>query len=91
MKKDYFSYFPDTFKGIDISECCKHHDNEVGMRGTYNPVTPHINFYKCLKGKGISFLWRCIITFGGAFFSTLEMPYLYYKKYKYRKNLKKGK
>lgn len=88
MKKDYCSYFPDIFKKVYIGDCCKKHDNEVGMRGTYNPITPHTNFYNCLKRKGIGFIWRSIITLGGVIGTLIKSPYLYYKKYKYRKGKK---
>jgi len=85
MNKDYCTAFPDTWEGIEIGQtCCKKHDNEVGEAGTYNPVTPHINFYNCLKSRGISFWSRVMITFGGTFFTLIKLPYLYYKKYKYR-------
>lgn len=83
--KDYCSCFPEKIEGIFIGLCCKKHDNEVGQAGTYNPVRPHINFYKCLKSKGVSLKWRSLITFGGAFFSWIKQPWLWYKIYKYRK------
>jgi len=85
MKRNYCTGFSDTFKSVDISQCCKNHDNECGMRGTYNPFTPNIHFYKCLKQKDISFAWRSIITLGGILGFIIKMPYLYYNKYKYRK------
>jgi len=85
MKKDYCSHFPETWEDIEIGQsCCKRHDNEVGQAGTYNPITPHINFFKCLRNKGISLPSTIMITFGGTLFSFIKLPYLYHKKYKYR-------
>ncbi|MEE8588944.1 MAG: hypothetical protein V3S80_06340 [Sulfurimonadaceae bacterium] len=83
-KKDYCSGFPSIIEGIEINTCCKKHDNEVGQAGTYNPVTPHINFYKCLREQGVGLMWRSIITLGGAVLSLYKYPYFAYKKYKYR-------
>ena len=86
QKTDYCSGFPEVWEGIVIAACCKKHDNEVGQAGTYNPITPHIHFFKCLRGKGISLASTIMITFGGAFFSWLKQPWFWYKIYKYRKN-----
>ena len=83
--KDYCSSFPETIQGIEIGQtCCKKHDNEVGRAGTYNPITPHINFYRCLRKQGVSLPWTIIITFGGTIFSLYKYPLLAYKKYKWR-------
>lgn len=49
MAKDYCTWFPEKWKGIDISECCKEHDSNCGSHG----------FYRCLRkkiGKVPSFL-----------------------------------
>jgi len=86
MKKDYCSSFPEEIEGIKIGQtCCKKHDNEVGEKGNYNPITPHINFYNCLRGRGVSLKWTIIITFGGTIFSLIKYPLFVYKKYNYRK------
>ena len=86
MRDDYCTSFPEVIEGIEIGQsCCRKHDNEVGRAGTYNPVTPHINFYKCLKEKGISFGMRSLITFGGTIFTVYKQPWLWYNKYKWRK------
>jgi hypothetical protein len=86
-KKDYCSVFYEEVEGIEIGQtCCKKHDNEVGEAGTYNPITPHINFYKCLKDKGVSLYLTILITIGGTIFSIYKYPLLCYKKYLYRKN-----
>jgi hypothetical protein len=85
-KRDYCSHSPDTVDGIDIGWCCKHHDNDVGQAGTYNPITPHISFYKCLKKTGLKTKYVVAYTIGGAFFSLIKYPYLSYTRYKYRKN-----
>lgn len=86
MKNDYCTAFPDTIEGIEIGQtCCKKHDNMVGQAGTYNPFTPHIAFFKCLRNNGISMHMSIIITFGGTFFSWIKYPWLAYTIYKYRK------
>ena len=84
--KDYCSGSPESINGIDLSKCCKLHDNMVGEAGTYNPITPHIEFYKCLKNTGIGLGYVWLYTIGGAVFSLYKYPYLAYKKYKWRKN-----
>lgn len=85
MKKDYCTLFPETFRGINISPCCKEHDNLVGEKGGYNPVTPHIVFYKCLKEKGITKTWSFIIALVGGLASVVRYPYFAYKKWAYRR------
>ena len=84
MKKDYCTCFPEVIAGIDISQCCKKHDNMVGMRGTYNPFTPHIEFNKCLFYYKVPTFWRYLIVAGGTFFSWIKYPKLAYEIYKYR-------
>ena len=75
-KKDYCTCFPESIVGIDISDCCKKHDNEVGMRGTYNPITPHVNFYNCLRNCGLPKCTSFLITIGGTLFTWVKQPYL---------------
>lgn len=55
----------------------------VGQAGTYNPITPHMEFYKCLRDR-VSLGWSVLYTIGGAFGSWWKQPYLWYKIYKYR-------
>jgi hypothetical protein len=87
MIKDYCSASPESINGIDLSRCCKLHDNMVGQAGTYNPITPHIAFYKCLKGTRLGRGYVILYTFFGTLFSVYKYPYLAYKKYQYRKGL----
>ncbi len=83
--RDYCSSFSENIRGIYIGGCCKKHDNDVGQTGTYNPITPHIVFYRCLKELEVNFALRSIITFGGTIGSLVRYPYFAYKKYRYRK------
>lgn len=53
-KKDYCTWFPETWRGVDISECCKDHDASCGSHG----------FYECLKSK-IGWFHASYITLGG--------------------------
>ena len=85
MKKDYCSCFPEYIEGIYIGSVCKWHDNNVGMRGTYNPFVPHIKFYFHLRDKGVSKKWSFAIALGGAILSWVKQPWLWYKIYRYRK------
>lgn len=86
--KDYCTCFPESIESINISSACKRHDNQVGEAGTFNPVTPHIDFYKDLKKLGVSTKWCIIITLGGTIFSTIKYPYFAYKKFKYRRTIR---
>jgi len=91
ISKDYCTAFPEEIQGIEIGQsCCKYHDNDVGERGTYNPITPHVSFYRCLKKQGVSLGWRSLITLGGTVFSWIKYPYFVYRIYKYRKNNVQG-
>lgn len=54
-KKDYCSGFPEKWRGKDISECCKLHDETLGTH----------SFYKCLRSK-IGWFHASYITLGGA-------------------------
>lgn len=84
--KDYCSYFPEEVQNQEIGQtCCKQHDNDVGEAGTYNPVTPHIKFYKCLRSRNVTCTWATIITIGGTIGSWIKYPYFVYTIYKYRK------
>ena len=89
-KKDYCSSAPEYVDGIYLGGCCKEHDNAVGQAGTYNPITPHIDFYKCLKKTGLKSIYVVTYTMIGAFFGLIKYPYFAYKKYKYRKGLQNG-
>jgi len=86
--RDYCTMFPERWEDIEIGQsCCKQHDIEVGEAGTYNPVTPHINFYNCLKNRGISFKSRLPIALAAAIGSLVRYPYFVYRKYMYRRML----
>jgi hypothetical protein len=52
--KDWCTGFPDTWRGVYIGECCKHHDNNCGTS----------NFFKCLKRK-LGVFHASYITLGG--------------------------
>ncbi|MDD3770462.1 MAG: hypothetical protein PHV10_07645 [Sulfuricurvum sp.] len=83
MKKDYCSGFPEGVCGADISECCKKHDNDCGMAGSFNFVKHQIEFYVCVRSK-VSVFMAFAIAFGGALLCLLKSPWLIYKKIKYR-------
>jgi len=85
VMKSYCCCFTEIFLGHYIGLCCKKHDNTVGQAGTYNPITPHIVFYKCLKRQNIPFGWRAGMIFGAVVGSWIKQPYLWYKIHKYRK------
>ena len=54
-KKDYCTWFPEKWRGVDISDCCKYHDETCSTRG----------FYLCLKDK-IGKFHATYIGFGGS-------------------------
>ena len=83
--RDYCSGSPDIIDGEFIGDCCKLHDNAVGQAGTYNPVTPHIAFYSCLRAKGVHFGYVIVYTLLGTLFSLLKYPHLSYTRYQWRK------
>lgn len=85
-KKDYCTCFFEEWEGIDISPFCRNHDNNVGEKGTYNPFTPHIQFYKDLRDGGISIYSRVPIVFMATIFTWIRQPYFWYRIYKYRNN-----
>ena len=53
-KKDYCTWFPESWRGVDISGCCKIHDDNCGTH----------SFYKCLRAK-IGRVPSAIIAVGG--------------------------
>ncbi len=83
MAKDYCSWFPERICGTDISKCCKKHDNDCGMAGSFNFVKHQIDFYRCLSLK-VCVLWAALISLGGTLFCLIKSPWLIYKKIKYR-------
>ncbi len=85
VMKSYCCCFTEIFLGYYIGLCCKKHDNEVGQAGTYNPIAPHIMFFKCLRGQNIPLGWSMGTTLAGVLGSWMKQPYLWYKIYKYRK------
>ena len=54
-KKDYCTGWWDRYLGVDISDCCKLHDETLGT---------HV-FFRCLKAK-IGWFHATYITAGGA-------------------------
>lgn len=85
--KDYYTCFPESIEGINISSACENHDQNVGMRGTYCPITPHILFYIDLRRGGVSRHMSTIIALGGAILTWVRQPWFWYKIYKYRKKI----
>ena len=57
MDKDYCTLFPESWVGIDISDCCNKHDNE--------DFCSTRKFYLCLKDK-IGKFHATYIGFGGS-------------------------
>ena len=55
-KKDYCTMFPEKWVGVDISDCCKLHDNTCSTT----------KFFNCLKGK-IGTFHSSYISLGGGF------------------------
>lgn len=55
MKKDYCTWFPEKWAGVDISDCCKGHDDTCSTR----------EFYLCLKDK-VGRFHASYIGFGGS-------------------------
>jgi len=54
-KKDYCTWFQDTFLGIYIGDCCKIHDEECSTH----------KFFNCLQTK-LNSTWSTLITTSGA-------------------------
>jgi len=82
--KDYCTLFPEKVQGVFIGGCCKIHDNEVGERGSHNPLLAVKVFWDCLIKKVPLWLTVLIVT-GGTIVALFKYPYFAYKKYKYRK------
>jgi len=55
MSKDYCTLFPERWVGVEISDCCKEHDETCSTR----------KFYLCLKSK-IGKFHATYIAFGGS-------------------------
>lgn len=53
-KRDYCTWFPDTWFGVYIGDCCKKHDGNCGTN----------SFYKCLCKK-VDIVSAFCITVGG--------------------------
>jgi hypothetical protein len=84
MSKDYCSGFPEKWRGKDIHECCKSHDNDCGEAGDWKFFIQQRRFYNCLKSKGISIKWCTIITAGGSIGCAIKYPMLAWYKIKKR-------
>ena len=54
--EDHCTWWPEKWRGVDISDCCKEHDQECSTH----------NFYKCLKVKVGRFHASYIALGGGA-------------------------
>lgn len=54
-KSNHCTWFPEKWRGVDISECCKNHDETCSTR----------QFYLCLKDK-IGKFHATYIGFGGS-------------------------
>jgi len=54
MVKDWCTGWPEKWRGVDISPCCKEHDETLGTH----------TFYRCLKSK-IGWFHAVYITAGG--------------------------
>lgn len=85
VMKSYCCCFSEIFLNNYIGLCCKKHDNEVGQAGTYNPIYPHITFFRCLRAQNIPLGWSMGTVFAGILGAWMKQPYLWYKIYKYRK------
>ena len=55
MAKDYCTWFPERWAGVDISDCCKGHDETCSTT----------RFYLCLKDK-VGKFHATYIAFGGS-------------------------
>ncbi len=53
--KDYCTWFPESWRGIYIGDCCKGHDDTCSTHA----------FYKCLRKK-IGLLGSLLIALGGS-------------------------
>lgn len=85
--KDYCTAWFEDLRGHEIGQsCCKKHDNAVGAKGTYNPITPHIDFFNCLRNQGVNIWLSSLTAIGGTIFSWIKYPYFAYRIYKYRKD-----
>ena len=74
--KNYCTWFPDFWMGVDISNCCKGHDNDCSTR----------KFYLCLANK-VGKFHASYIAFGGSVGCLVKYPrimFFYYKE-KYKK------
>lgn len=68
MKPDYCTWFPETWLGKDISDCCKIHDEHCSTN----------KFYRCLKTKiGYHAIY---ITIGGAIGCMVKYPLIMIKR-----------
>lgn len=54
-EKDYCTFFPEAWRGVDIKECCYAHDATCSTR----------QFYLCLESK-VGKFWATLIAFGGS-------------------------
>jgi len=89
-KKDFCTLFFENYRGVYIGDCCKKHDIECGFSGSYSIKKSIDIFYNCLINK-IDKFSAIMITAGGTIGYIVKYPYLFIRKYKYRKKILKEK
>ena len=81
MKEDWCTGFPEVVQNQEIGQsCCKQHDHDVTR--TFNLITPHTKFYRCLRSRNVTWTWATIITIGGAIGTYVKYPYFAYRLWK---------
>lgn len=82
---DWCTGFPEKWRGKEIGEpCCKKHDYDSGEEGDFNFIQHQKSFYRCLRTQLLKSKWAIVIAIGGAVGVVLKMPWLLYKKVRYR-------
>lgn len=84
-KKDYCTLFPESWRGKDISMCCKQHDNDCGEAGSFNIFRHTLDFYRCLRNNTQKPKYAFMIAAGGFIGELIKYPWFVYRKIKYRK------
>lgn len=69
MKKDYCTWFPEKWRGVDISDCCQLHDETCSTA----------KFFRCLKVK-IGRFHASYIAIGGGLGCWTKYPKMMLKK-----------
>lgn len=82
MKQYYCNFIKnDTIFGVTITYCCKKHDNDTGINGSYNFIKHSIDFYNCLKLSGLNTYQALLISGAATIGVMVRLPYFIYKKY----------